>query len=223
MSTVLFENIKTACHVTDRTIVMLSGGKDSVVALDLCVKFFNRVDIVFMYLVDGLSFCEAVLKYYEDRYGIGIIRIPHFMTSSFMKYGVLRNKDIDVPIISPKDVYNYVREITGTYWISGGERTSDSIIRNAMIKSKGTIDYGRGRFYPVGHWNKSEIMAYVKRHKLKVSPESSILGYSLRSLMPRDMAMIKNHYPDDYEIIRQWYPLVEASVKRYEFNKIPEL
>ncbi len=223
MSTVLFENIKTASLITDKTIVFLSGGKDSVVTLDLCVKFFKHVDIVFMYLVDGLSFCEAVLKYYEDRYGIGIIRVPHFMTSEFMRYGVLRQHDLDVPVISPKDVYNYAREITGTYWISAGERTADSIVRNAMIKQSGSIDSKRGRFYPVAHWNKKEIMAYIKRNRLKVSPESSSLGYSLRSLMPRDMAMIKKHYQDDYERIRRWYPLVEASVKKYEFNQISEL
>lgn len=223
MSTVLFETIKTASKITDRTIVFLSGGKDSVVTLDLCVKYFEHVDVVFMYLVDGLSFVEAVLKFYEDKYGLSVIRLPHFMTSEFMRYGVLRRPDMDVKIVSVKDVYGYARELTGTYWISGGERTADSIVRNAQIKKSGSIDPHRGKFYPVAYWNKSEIMAYIKRNRLKVSPESSVLGYSLRSLMPRDMAMIKKHYPDDFEIIRQWYPFVEASVKKYEFNQIPEL
>ena len=223
MSTLLYDTVKTASKITDRTTVFLSGGKDSVVTLDLCCRVFKHVDVVYMYLVDGLSFVESILGYYEHRYGISIHRVPHFMLSEWLRYGTFRNYDLDVPIVSVKQIYDYCRELTGTYWISAGERCSDSIVRNAMIKQSSSIDHKRGRFYPVAYWKKGDILNYVKKHKLRISPESDVLGFSFRSMMPKDMYLIKKHYPEDFERIKEWFPLVEASVKKYELNQISEL
>ena len=143
--TVLFDTLRTASNMTDRILVGVSGGKDSVVTLDVCTRFFKHVVGYFMYVVKGLSFQEATLRFYEKKYGIEIIRIPHFQTSDYMRYGIFRVPDEDVPIISTLDCYNYLREKTGIYWIAAGERISDSVVRRAMIKHSSTIDTVRGR------------------------------------------------------------------------------
>ena len=52
--TVLFDTVRTASTFTDRVLVGVSGGKDSVVTLDLCARFFPHVVGFFMYLVKGL-------------------------------------------------------------------------------------------------------------------------------------------------------------------------
>lgn len=213
----LLNNIKVASKISSRVIVFYSGGKDSAVVLDLCCKYFKTVDVVFMYYIPGLSFQDRIIRWAEAKYGMNIIRLPHFELSNFLRYGTFRPSDLSVSIVSIKDVYNYSRDLTQTWWIAAGERISDSIIRRAMIKQSGSIDTKRGRFYPISEWSKADIVDYIKQNRLMVSPESQTLGFSFRSLQPLDMIAIKEHYPTDWMLIKSYFPLVEASIKHHEY------
>jgi phosphoadenosine phosphosulfate reductase len=213
----LYNTLEAASRITDSVLVGVSGGKDSVVTMDLCFRYFSHVQPFFMYIVKGLEFQEATLRYYEDRYDVEFLRVPHFMLSEFLRYGSFRVPDISVPTVKTAELYNYLREISGIYWIAAGERISDSIVRRAMIKHSGTIDEKRGRIFPVADWNKADIMAYLKQNNLPLSLENRVLGFSFRSLQGEDLAMIKEHFPDDYEKIKKAFPLVDASVKRFEY------
>jgi phosphoadenosine phosphosulfate reductase len=217
MSSILFDNVKTASRITDSVIVLFSGGKDSVITLNLCCRYFKRVVPYFMYIVPGLSFHNAMHRWVKTRYGLDVKSVPHFMISEWLRYGTLRHPDLEVPIIKTADLYNYIRHESGVYWIAAGERINDSIVRRAMIKNSGTIDDKRGRFYPVAMWSKKDVVRYIKNKKLKVSPESKSLGHSFRSLMPEEMFLVRKHYPDDYKKIQQWFPYVDASLKQYEY------
>lgn len=213
----LYRSVELAATITDRVLVSFSAGKDSVVTLDLAVKHFKRVDAFFMYLAGGLRFQDGLIRYYEDKYGLAIHRVPHFMLSEWLRYGTYRQSDFDVPIVSVKEVYDYVRELSGTWWIAGGERVADSVWRRAVIKNSGSIDENRGRFYPLADWNKAEVLAYIRQRRLKVGVESERLGFSFRSLMPLDMIKIREAFPRDFETIKLWFPLVETGIKHHEF------
>jgi len=212
----LFEPVKAASRLHGDVIVAFSGGKDSVVTLDLCMRYFRRVEVFFMYLVPGLSFQEAMLRWAEGRYGITIRRLPHFMLSEWLAMGALRKMDLMVPIVSVRDIYHHVRLESQTWWIAAGERQADSVVLRAMMKRSGSIDDQRGRIYPVAHFRKADIMAYIQKHKLKVAPESRFLGHSFRSLMPEEVYLMRKYYPADFEAIRRWFPFVEASVANHE-------
>lgn len=214
----LFEPIKAASRISDGCIVFFSGGKDSVVTLDLCARYFKRIYVVFMYLVPDLSFQEANLRWYENRYGIEIERVPHFMLSEFLRYGTFCRVDKSVPLVGIREIYAYVRNVSGLWWIAAGERIADSIVRRAMIKNSGSIDAKRGRFYPVAHWNKSEIMRYIETRRLKLAPEAVSLGHSFRSLEPEELFRVRRFYPDDYARIESWFPLIGAAVEKYRLK-----
>lgn len=216
MSNLLFDPIKTQASVTDSVIVGFSGGKDSLVTLDLCFKYFKNVVPFFMYLVPDLEFQEKTLKWYENKYNTKIIRIPHFECSNFLKYGSFTMADWNVDIVGVNDTYEYLRQKTGIHWIAAGERCADSIVRNAMIKKSGSIDYKRGRFYPIAYWKKQEVLQYIKYKKLYLSPEQKKLGFSFRSLAGCELAVLKEHYPKDYEKILRVYPFAGAGVERFE-------
>jgi len=220
MSNLLFDPIKTQSKVADSVIVGFSGGKDSIVTLDLCFKYFKRVVPFFMYLVPGLEFQEQMLRRYEERYNTEIIRLPHFEASNFLKYGSFTQFDMNVDIVGINDTYAYLRQETGIHWIAAGERCADSIVRNAMIKKSGSIDYQRGRFYPLAYWKKQEVLQYIKYKKLYLSPEQKKIGFSFRSLAGNEVAVIKEMYPDDYKKILKVYPFIGAGVKRFgEYGK----
>lgn len=216
MSTALFDPIKTQAKVTDAVLVAFSGGKDSIVTFDMCMRYFDNVQPFFMYVCPHLEFQEQTLDWYERKYGTKIIRIPHFEVSNFMRYGSFREPDFTVPIVSVKDEYDYLRAKTGIYWVAAGERIADSIVRRAFIKHSGTIDVKRGRFYPVANWTKREILSYIKSKRLKLPTDSKKLGFSFRSMEGKQLAVIRDTYPRDYERILGMYPFAEAAVERFE-------
>lgn len=203
-------------QVTDSVIVGFSGGKDSIVCADLCFKYFRNTKMFFMYLVPGLEFQEKMLRWYENKYNTEIIRVPHFEVSEFLKYGSFTLYDHDIDIVGITDIYEYIRQQSGIHWIAAGERCADSIVRNAMIKQSGSIDYKRGRFYPIAYWKKNDVMQYIKHKKLYLSPEQKKLGFSFRSLSGNELAVIKERYPNDYKKILRVYPFAGAAVERFE-------
>lgn len=216
MSTALYDPLKTMSKVTDAVIVAFSGGKDSIVTMDLCFRHFKKVQPFFMYIVPDLSFQEKTLEWYEKKYQTEIIRLPHMDVSEFFHYGSFRISDTTFPIVSINDIYKYVRLKSDIWWIAAGERINDSIVRRAMMKKSGSIDVQRGRFYPVSAWKKQEILDYIKFHGLYLSPDSRKLGFSFRSLDGRELSAIKQIFPADYEKILHLYPFAEAGVRREE-------
>lgn len=216
MGTELFDPIKAQAKITREVLVGFSGGKDSCVTLDLCFKYFDKVQPFFMYQVPNLSFQERTIRWYENKYRCNVIRVPHFETADFLRYGLYREPDYNVRPVSISEMYDFLRDKTGIYWIAAGERASDSIVRNAMIKNTGSIDRKRGRFFPIAYWNKRDVLHYIKLKKLLTSPESKKLGFSFRSLDDKSLAMLKKYYPRDLETVKRIYPLCEAAIKRYE-------
>lgn len=215
----LFEPVKLASRVADEVIVSFSGGKDSVVVLDLCMRYFKRVHAFFMYQVPGLSFQEATLRWYEAHYGIQIHRLPHPELAEWLRLGLFRHEDWSVPAISFNDLYHYARVTTGAHWIAAGERIADSIWRRAMMKRSGSVDAKRGRFFPLMYWRKEDVQRYIAQRRLKVSPESRYLGHSFRSLEPEEMFLTRLHYPADYRKIERWFPFVGAAVRKLEMER----
>ena len=217
MGVELFDPIKTASAVSDSVIVSFSGGKESVVVLDMCMRHFEHVAAFHMYQFPHLSFTDEQIDWYESRYpGLDIIDLPHPNLSSNMHYGAYRPYNPDVPLIGFNDVCNYVRWATGIHWIAAGERISDSLVRRAMIKHSGTVDTVRGRFYPVANWNKADITRYIKVHKLRIGRDSRAMGYSFPGLEQEAMTGLKRHFPKDYERVASWFPAIEAAVFRQE-------
>ena len=216
MSVLLYDPIKTMSALTDEVLVAFSGGKDSIVALDLCCKYFKRVVPFFCYTVPHLSFQENQMNWYEKRYNIKIHRIPDPVVSRMLHYGIYCNYDFTVPITSHADNYNYMRAITGIKWIVTGERISDSIVRGAMIKHSSTIDETRGCFYPVAEWKKKQILEYIKKAKLKLGEDSKKLGYSLYGISGEEIKTLHDVFPEDYAREEQFYPLIGVKWKRFE-------
>lgn len=216
MSTALFDPIKTMAKITDSVIVGLSTGKESIVTLDLCCRYFKKVSAYHLHICPNLGFIEKSLQWYEKKYGIEVLRLPHPDVCEYFHYGSFRPPDPTFPIMAFNEVYHYIRLHTDTWWIAGGERAKDSPFRLGLINTAGSIDDKRGRFYPLAQWDKSEVLAYIKKHKLYLGADSRVLGSSFYGLHGKCLIEIKKHFPEDYEKLLHLYPLAEAGVKREE-------
>lgn len=212
MGVELFLPVKAAACVTDAVLVGFSGGKDSVVTLDLCCRHFRRVVPYFYYLVPGLSYQEGMIRWAERKYGVEVVRMPHPDLSVLLKLGFYRRRDLAVPIVSFPEALHYLRVRHGIWWVAAGEKISDSLWRRAMMKKSGSIDVNRGRFFPVAHFGKRDILAYIRQKRLKMPPLYDVLGRSFGSLRPDALAIVREHYPDDFEKIKRWFPLVEVAL-----------
>ena len=213
----LFKPIKEMSTITDSVIVAFSGGKDSVVTMDLCKRYIKNVYVFFMYYVNDLSFQNRIVEWCERKYGVTVLRLPHFEVSEFINNGCYCVEDPNSPIIKINDIYAYVRQYFGCEWIAAGERVADSMWRRAMIKQSGYIDHKRKRLYPVANFNKSHILSYIKANKLKISEEHDILGHSFNGLQAESLLAIKAKYPNDFEKIRKVFPFCMTEIKRMEF------
>lgn len=212
----LLDVIKTQSQITDSVLVSFSMGKDSIVTMDLCAKYFRNVQPFFMYLVPGLKFQDEALAKYEKHYDVDIIRVPHFENADFYRYGSFRDPDYSVPRVKIRGIYEYLRKETGIKWIAGGEKINDSIVRRAMLKHSGSIDVERGRFYPVMYWTDKEIKQYIKMNNLLYPKFNRELGFSFHSLAGKELSAIKQIYPEDYNRIIKFFPEARAGVLQYE-------
>lgn len=216
MSTALFDPIKTMSTMTDTVLVAFSGGKESIVVLDLCMRYFKNVHVVFQMMVRDLDYEENILQWYEKKYNIKIIRAYGEGAAAAYHYGIFRPTDLTFPIISETDFYNYYRVQTNSWFVAGGERIADSLQRRAMIKHSGTIDAQRGRFYPVALWKKKEIYDYIKYHKLYLHRAQRELGFSLTPFGGRSLKWHLDNHPEDYFKILKQFPLAGGYVIRKE-------
>lgn len=204
--------MKTSSLISDEVICAFSGGKDSIVTIDLCHKHFKKIHAFFMYHVPDLSFQNNIIKFYEKKYNIEILKLPHMDMSTNFKNGILCVSDNSVMSLKINDIYAYVRDQFNCEWIAAGERAKDSLFRNSMIKNSSSIDRKRKRFYPVAWWNKQEILDYIKINKLPISEEYKYLGHSFKGLYREDLKKIKEFYPEDFEKIKKFYKFAEASI-----------
>lgn len=216
MSTVLFDAVKTMSKITDSVLVGFSGGKESVVVLDICFRYFKKVQPYFQYAVPGLSWNDKILRWYENKYGVEIIRIPIENCGEIFHYGIYTRADPEFPVVSETDIINYLRLRTGIYWCATGERINDSLMRRARIKKSSTIDIKSGRMFPVAMWKTRECYDYIKFRNLYLSQDQKKLKHSMRLFSSKDLPYIKENHPEDYKKILHLYPFAGAIVKRAE-------
>lgn len=207
--------------VSEAIIVCCSGGKDSLAVLDLCARTFPRVHAVYGYLVPDLSFREATLQWAERRYGLTITRVPHWELSRLLRHETFRlpsSLHAAVPVLSASEWIDGLRERFGCLWVASGERIADSIWRRAILKRSGLVDQARHRVYPVGDWTKAQVLAYLQFHHIPLPLDYQWLGHSFGFFFGRELTVIRQHAPADYDKIVAMFPLVDVALKREEWH-----
>lgn len=210
---------------TDRVIVALSGGKDSLVTLDLCVREFGaNVSAFYMYLVKDMRCVETTVRWCEKHYGITVHRLPHWMlglaykNATYMPHRTGASEWRDMRL---GDVEQLARKKSGAEWIAYGHRMADSIERVGMLKRISGFDEKGSRAYPLWAWNEAAVVAYLRAKKIPAPPKLTILKRSMTGVSFNiDMLLaIRDKFPDDYAKILEVFPLADAKIARHEMQK----
>lgn len=207
---------------SDVAICMYSGGKDSLVLLDLLCRQFLHVHAVFMYLVKDLDHQQPLLRWAEEHYkNVTLHQYPHWMLSHYLKLGhmTFHKGNDDVEIIKAVHIEDDVRRKVGLHWIASGERRADSLKRYmflGMMKFD-SIAEGRKHFYPLSHWKKEQVQKYLTMHRLiapcTYNPKANSNGVGLDI---ETMLYLQEKYPTDLEKILTVFPFAGKILFEYE-------
>lgn len=208
-----------------------SRGKDSLCSWLQLRRYFKTIIPFHCADIPRLEYAEQSLKYYEYEFDTHILRMQSPMVYKDMKRLVFQLPedeefidDWDVPIVDDdlSEVVNFLRKLYGfpNAYCAFGINASDSLQRRIQVMQRCGVSSKSKHFYPCFDWSHEQIISTVEESGLKVAPEyqfgnRTVGGFpSVRWLEP-----MKEHYPNDFEKIRERFPLCWGAVARMEFRR----
>ena len=213
-------NEQAANH--DAVLVGFSGGKDSLICLDLCRRSFKKVVCFYMYVVPGLDCIEQQMEAARKRWNVEIIYVPHFLLFRFLKGGIFCDeslwKDDHLQDVVLKDIYSWVKQMTGIRLICTGAKNSDSLWRRRHFHAVRNWD---GMLYPLKEWNKYHVLEYLKVNNIPL-PDSEGTNAAGIDLSTPSLLWLYDKHPEDFKKLLKWFPFADAVVARRTFYGIGE-
>lgn len=196
-------------------LVSYSGGKDSLVVLDLCSKIYPRVVCFFMYFIPNLDVVEKQMDYARNKYGVQILYYPHWSLLNALKYNTYRDEDKTFAGLRDyglNDINHIASRETGIDAIAHGAKKSDSIWR---AKTMGTKIY-KNIVTPLADWNKWDVLAYCKANDLPV-PDSSKGTASGIGLTRKELFWLHDNHKEDFDRLARVFKYAPAAIAQREF------
>lgn len=216
------ERLRELAKKHPRVLVSYSGGKDSSVCLDMCFRSgFTEIQPFFMYLVPGLKFVQDRLDWAEQKYGVKIMHVPHWMCYKYLREEIFCSTrwTVDLPEIRTGDINAVLCERTGISLVINGGKKSDGLWRKRFIWG---LRNNAALSHPIENWNKWDVYAYLKTNNIAVTKDSVDMGAKGAGvgLHPRSLLWIYDNHPDDFKKIEKVYPYARSVVYRREWYNI---
>jgi len=193
-------------------IVSFSGGKDSLVVMDLAVRHAASVHAFFLELLP-LTVMDAQLAIAEQRWGIPIRRLPHWLRYEYWKFGAYCFHHSEMAELRLNDLYGVIRKESGAKLIVTGAKASDSLWRRRTGVAKFAGDDLKA---PLWHWSKKDVLQYLRAKKIP-QPDNDGRNATGIDLSYPSVLWLYDNYPDDFRRLEQLYPFVGAIIKRREW------
>lgn len=210
-----------------KTLLSFSRGKDSIASYLVLREHFSEIYPYFYYIVPGLEFVEEDIARWEKIIGQHIVQLPAPGLYRMLKNHVYNSPDrvqwiddCDLPSFTHDDLQYLVAEKFGLdptkAWNALGIRAKDSVARNYEVKRSGGINWQRRIFYPCADMSKDELIQLIKASGIKLPVDYRLFGCSFDGIYARFLVPIKQHFPNDYKKILEYFPLAEVEVYRAE-------
>ncbi|WP_146115274.1 hypothetical protein [Arthrobacter sp. MYb221] len=233
-------------ELADRDVpVMLSfsRGKDALAAwlamLDSGIKREN-IHPIYYELVPGLKFTAESVAYYEDIFKTKINTFPHPAMYRMWNAGVYQPIDrtwmieaSKMPEPSFEDIqqmYRIDHNLPDDTLICTGVRAADSIARRTFIKKTGPLTESKRRLAIVWDWTRGECYDRIAAEGIDLPPDYEWFlrphprtgklvknsGRTFDGLAAQFLVPLREHAPEDFATIMEWFPLVELDLIRNE-------
>lgn len=200
----------------DSCLVAYSGGKDSLVVMDLALRSFSSVGAFFMYLVPGLECVEIELEKARRRWGVEIAQYPHWLVHRLVKNSVFCAShwtNDDLPEWKLADIYALALADSGLAQLATGAKKADSGWRRRFMSQPQRDEQV---FYPIAKWHKYDVLAYLKARGIALPPSSGKSATGVDLSTP-SLLWLHDTFPDDFRRLCEVFPFAEAVVWRRTF------
>lgn len=204
-----------AAH-TDSVVLFYSGGKDSIVILDMIVPFFKKIFCVHKYTVPQMGWFEPYREWCRHYGNTEYIEVPDLVWYGMKKYGIYcpPNNDIKMPK-NHAEVEETIKAKLGCKYAFNGMKGVDGFMKRMRLKLWERNYYISTKFnaYPLAKWTNPEVRKYLQVKNLikpfhfsNAKDAELSQGFGLTA----DVLMImRNKYPSDYKKILQEFPYAE--------------
>ncbi len=207
-------------------IVSFSMGKDSLASALQMARYFDRLEYVFLYMVPNLEFQQKSLAYYEDKLGKRILRMPNPSLYAQIEANMYQPVhhldtiwDMDLYPATYDDIFAAAKEdlaLPQDTWVGVGNRMADSLMRRTSILVSGADNPKRNQFFPVFDWSTRQVVDTITGAGWKLPVDYRIWGRSFDGFDYRFLRPLKDNFPDDYGRVKEFFPLVELELLRYD-------
>lgn len=206
-------------------LLRFSCGKDAIGAFVQMRRYFHTIIPIYHYLHPDLSFINDSLAYYEDVFETKIIRVPNSLLYKKLNAGLFQTRESwnaikkeQLPNFDNDDVNDFIKDdfnLPHSIKTGIGVRAADSITRRFSIKKYGPVNEKRKTFYPVFDWDIARLKQEIKDAGVKLPVDYKIWGKSFDGLDYRFIKPLKDNFPNDYEKLKELFPLIDVELKRY--------
>lgn len=196
---------------SEAVIVGYSGGKDSLACLALALQKFKRVVAFNMEFIPDLECVQDDMRVASDLWGIEIRKYTHWLLPQCLKQGTYCWES-DTLAVTPwtlADVFRMAQRDTGIRPILWGAKLKDSAYRRRTL-NKASYD---GVFYPLKHWSKFEVLAFLKARDIPIPSQIGNTAGGIDLSTPSLLWLHDNH-PRDFAKLLRYFPFAESVVAR---------
>lgn len=211
------------------TLVSFSRGKDAIAALLALRESGHDVRCYHLDLPPGLGFVDRSLARLEESMHLGpTLRLPHPALYRHVNAHTFHSPDmLDAAERSMiwglrwtyADVVEAARLHFGlapNAWVADGVRAADSPLRGIVLRKHGGANEKRRQFSAVWDWTADMVEAIIRRHGVRLPIDYRLWGRTWDGVDARFMGPLRDHLPDDYARVLEWYPMADIGLFREE-------
>ena len=214
----------------DKILLGFSRGKDSIAAW-IAMRdsgLFKKIIPVHLYIIPDMEFVNEDLKYWEDMFHTHIINIPHRYLATSIKSHLFQppgrlfsNLDFfleeeQIGVLEQNDMIKLQYGVPTRAIMANGVRALDSLPRRMSIHRHGPISKLRRNVKIIWEWSAKQCYQIIKDNGFRLPVDYEMWGRSFDGIGYQWLKPLRERFPNDYQKIVDWFPLIELEFFRFE-------